>query len=102
MPTQPPLTLILNGNEPYDLAPGDDDDVPGIAYVRSVRRAGLAVRIWVVPICCPGCGEPLKMVVEDGKKTFNCGVKDCHRVWELTTVTPPGATPILALVMRHL
>lgn len=94
---------------PAELYIGDDglffrtqvkDDEPGIPYDRDTTRgaSGMFARISFVD--CPGCGTPLKFIMEGQRKTFHCGRAGCLQKWELTTAKQSGETLVLCLIRK--
>lgn len=97
-PQSYPDTLLIDG-EPFTLAPIAQDEPPGVPYARGSAAGTGGGLVWRVGLVeCEGCGKPLKMVVEAGKKTFSCGVPGCNRVWHLLIVKEPGGVELLAMV----
>jgi len=95
-----PLTFLIDG-EPYDrqeLLP--NEGYPGIPYARRADTGGLRVLVRVAMIECEGCGRPLKLVIDNGRKKFRCGTPGCDRTFEMLVIQEPGQPQIPALVMR--
>lgn len=102
-----PPTLIIDDSPFERQAICERVPPPGIEYVRVAALGGVRQSYRVEIIECGGCGRPLKCVDEPGhngarKRSFRCGTVGCNRTWYLELVKEPGATPVLALVMRHL
>lgn len=95
-----PLTLIIDG-ELYDrqeLLPSEG--YPGIPYARRADTGGLRQLVRVEILECPGCGKPLRTIIEGKSKRFQCGTPTCNKVWHGATPSEPGGPPLLALVMK--
>jgi hypothetical protein len=100
-----PLELKIEG-EIYDrqslLAGGANEGYPAIPYARRADTGGVRLLVRVELIECPGCGKPLKMIVENGVKKFRCGVRTCNKTWSLQIVEAVGqAAGVAALVLKH-
>jgi hypothetical protein len=76
------------------------ETIPGIPYAR--RSSGSVPRLlWRVQLVeCEGCGKPVKLIQESGRKRYRCGTPDCNRTYELSIVSEPGQASLLALVMK--
>lgn len=77
------------------------DPMPGIPYVRRADAGGVRAAYWIALVECDGCGRPLRLVTEAGKKSYRCGTPGCRRTWYLQIVREPGQPELLALVIRH-
>ena len=97
-----PDTIRISGDEGglFERQPTPAEEKwPGIAY--RLKGSGLVYRVHLIP--CPGCGAPLKQVMEGTKKTYSCGTEECKaRRLEGAIITEPGRPLLLALVMRTL
>jgi hypothetical protein len=80
------------------------ESLPGIPYARRGDTGGVRLIVRVELLECPGCGHTLKLVTDqvNGKpqRTYQCGSKDCHRIWHPATVAEPGKPQILSLIAR--
>jgi hypothetical protein len=92
-------SLLING-QLYDRQPAlPEEGYPGIPYARNADTGGVRLTARVELLECPGCGKPLRQLVEDGKKVYRCGVERCRQTWQLQLVREPGGPSIPALVM---
>lgn len=98
-----PTTLNIPGEGLFQRWPiMERDELPGLPYVVHQDAAGLKLHFRVSLVECDGCGRPVKLVCEAGKKTYRCGTPGCNRVWHLQLVREPGKAEMLALIMKTL
>jgi hypothetical protein len=91
---------FLIGGDLYDRQPLlPIEGYPGIPYARNADTGGVRLMARVELIECPGCGKPLRQVVEGGKKLFRCGLDSCRQMWSMQLIREPGGPMIPALIM---